>query len=140
MTFTPDIQTDADPDFDSLVASLREGLGDDLRWVASFDATSYDYRMQYIRPDLKTELSTHDFDVVVHRTIALFQRPYVEEVYAHLGPARSLVVEYERATAVHVYLTDTTGLIVKIRAGNEVPLPKFVDDCLAVLYPGEDEA
>jgi len=134
MSFTLD--TDANPDFDRLVAFLRDRFGDDLRWVASFDATSYDYRMQYIRPDLKTELSTHEFDVVVHRSIALFRRPYVEEVYTHLGPARSLVIEHERATAVHLYLSDTTGVIIKIKRGNEISIPGFVDDCVAALFPG----
>jgi hypothetical protein len=134
MTITPD--TDASPNFDRLVAFLRDRYDDDLRWVASFDAASYDYRMQYIRPDLRTELSTHEFDVVVHRSIALFRRPYVEEVYTHLGPARSLVIEHERATAVHLYLSDTTGVIIKIKRGNEISIPGFVDDCVAALFPG----
>lgn len=136
MTITPD--TDASPNFDRLVAFLRDRYDDDLRWVASFDATSYDYRMQYIRPDLRTELSTHEFDVVVHRSIALFRRPYVEEVYTHLGPARSLVIEHERATAVHLYLSDTTGVIIKIKRGNEISIPGFVDDCVAALFPGAE--
>jgi hypothetical protein len=138
MTITPD--TDASPNFDRLVAFLRDRYDDDLRWVASFDATSYDYRMQYIRPDLRTELSSHEFDVVVHRSMALFRRPYVEEVYAHLGPARSLVIEHERATAVHLYLSDTTGVIVKIKTGNEIAIPSFVDDCVAALFPVEADA
>jgi hypothetical protein len=72
---------------------------------------------------------------VVHRSIALFRRPFVQEVYPHLGPARSLFVEHERATAVHLYISDVDGVIVKIKAGNELPVPTFVDDCLAALYP-----
>ncbi len=131
--------SDTTPDHDSLVAYLRDRYGDDLRWVASFDARSYDYRMQYLRPDLRTELSEHEFDVVVHRSIALFRRPYVEEVYTHLGPARCLVLEHERATAVHLYLSDREGVIVKIATGNEVSLPAFPDACLAALYPGSEE-
>jgi hypothetical protein len=127
--------TDATPDFDRLIAHLRDQFGDDLRWVASFDTTTYDYQVQHLRPDLRTELSSHEFDVVVHRSIALFRRPYVEEVYTHLGPARTLVIEHERATAVHIYLTAETGVIIKIAAGNDVTLPSFVDDCLAALYP-----
>jgi hypothetical protein len=129
---SPDTPT---PDFDGLVTDLTERFGDDLRWVASFDAERYDYEVRYIRPDLTDELSSRDLDIVVHRSIALFRRPYVEEVYDHLGPARTLVVEHERATAVHLYLSDTEGVIVKIRAGNEVAVPSFTDWCLDALYP-----
>jgi hypothetical protein len=43
--------------------------------------------------------SSHEFEVVVHRSVALFRRPYVEEVYSHLGPAQMLVVQHERARA-----------------------------------------
>jgi hypothetical protein len=127
--------TDPDPDLDSLVTALVDRFDDDLRWVASFDATRYDYDVRYVRPDLTTELSSHDLDVVIHRSIALFRRPFVEEVYTHLGPARTLVVEHERATAVHLYLSDTEGVIVKIKAGNEVSVPAFTEWCLDALYP-----
>jgi hypothetical protein len=136
-TTNPD--SDPTPDYDALVASLRERFGDDLRWVASFDAETYGYDVKYVRPDLRTELTTHEFDVVVHRSVALFRRPYVEEVYSHLGSARTLLVEYERATAVHLYLSDTEGVIIKIRAGNEIPIPGFAEDCFAVLYPDGEE-
>jgi hypothetical protein len=126
------------PNYDALVAFLLERYEDDLRWIASFDTDRYRYDVRYIREDLKTELSNHDFDVVVHRSIALFNRPYVEEVYTHLGHACSLVLQHERATAVHVYLSDTDGLIIKIRAGNEISVPGFIDECLSVLYgPGD---
>jgi len=126
------------PNYDALVAFLLERYEDDLRWIASFDTDRYRYDVQYIREDLKTELSNHEFDVVVHRSIALFNRPYVEEVYTHLGHAFSLVLQHERATAVHVYLSDTDGLIIKIRAANEISVPGFIDECLAVLYgPGD---
>ena len=126
----------SEPDYDRLVDHLVDRFGDDLRWVASFDTTRYDYDVRYIRPDLTTELSSRDLDIVVHRSIALFRRPYVEEVYDHLGPARTLVLEHERATAVHVYLSDMTGVIVKIRAGHEVPIPSFTEECLDALYSG----
>jgi hypothetical protein len=135
----PTRNTDTGPNYDSLVAVLRDRFDDDLRWVASFDATSYDYQIRYVRPDLKTELSSHEFDVVVHRSIALFRRPYLEEVYTHLGDARTLVVEHERATAVHIYLSDVEGVIIKIRAGNDVSIPSFTDDCLDALQVGEFE-
>jgi hypothetical protein len=125
------------PDYDALVAFLLERYDRDLRWIASFDTDRYRYDVRYIRDDLKTELSSHEFDVVVHRSIALFNRPYVEEVYTHLGHARSLVLQHERATAVHIYLSDTEGLIVKIRVGNEISVPGFIDECLEALYgPG----
>jgi hypothetical protein len=127
------------PDYDSLLEFLRDRFGEDLRWVASFDATTYDYQMRYIRPDLKTELSSHEFDVVVHRSIALFRRPYVEEVYSHLGPAQMLVIQHERATAVHLYISDTEGVIVKVKAGNEIAVPTLTDECLDALYPTEGD-
>lgn len=122
------------PDYDALVAFLTDRYGDQLRWVASFNADNYRYDVRYIRQDLKTELSTHDLDVVIHRSIALFNRPYVEEVYTHLGHARSLVLQHERATAVHVYLGESDGFVVKIRAGNDVSIPGFVDECLDALF------
>jgi hypothetical protein len=122
------------PDYDALVAFLEDRFEDDLRWVASFNADTYRYEVRYIRPDLTTELSTHDLDVVVHRSIALFNRPYVGQVYAHLGEVRSLVLQHERATAVHLYLGESDGIVVKIRAGNDVGVPGFVEECLAVLY------
>lgn len=135
MTSHFDIELDrTKPNYDDLVAFLRERYDDDLRWVASFNTDSYRYTVQYIRDDLKTELSTHDLDVVIHRSIALFNRPYVEKVYTHLGDACSMVLQHERATAVHVYLSDTDGFVVKIRAGNDVTIPGFVDECLAALY------
>jgi hypothetical protein len=123
------------PDYDRLVDYLRDRFADDLRWIASFDTDQYDYTVHYVRPDLTTELSTHEFDVVVHRSIALFRRPYVEQVYSHLGPARTLVVEHDRATAVHLYLSETEGVIIKIRAGNDIGVPSFPADCLAAMYP-----
>lgn len=122
------------PDYDALVAFLRDRFDDDLRWVASFNTDSYRYTVQYIRPDLKTELSSHDLMTVIHRSIALFNRPYVEEVYPHLGHARSLVLQHERATAVHIYLGGVDGFVVKIRAGNDVSVPEFVEECLSALY------
>jgi hypothetical protein len=131
-------RNNGNPNYDSLVSYLRDRFGEDLRWVASFNAKSYDYTIRYVRPDLKTELSNHEFDAVVHRSIALFRRPFVQEVYSHLGPARSLLVEHERATAVHLYITDVEGVIIKIKAGNELAVPTFVDDCLAVLFPDGD--
>lgn len=126
----------SEPDYDRLVNHLVDRFGDDLRWVASFETTRYDYHVRYIRPDLTTELSSRDLDTVVHRSIALFRRPYVGEVYDHLGPVRTLVLEHERATAVHVYLSDTTGVIVKIRAGHEISVPSFTEECLDSLYTG----
>ena len=55
-------------------------------------------------------------------------------MYSYLGDATSLVLQHERATAVHIYLTDTDGVVVGIQAGNEITIPEFVDECLAELY------
>jgi hypothetical protein len=133
----PNTNTDPAPDYDRLVDYLRDRFGDDLRWVASFDAKRYNYRVQYIRPDLRTELSNHEFDAVVHRSIALFRRPFVEEVYSHLGEAKALVIEHERATAFHIYLSETKGVIIKVRAGNEIAVPSFREACLDAMFGPE---
>ncbi|KTG14042.1 hypothetical protein [Haloferax profundi] len=113
------IDTTVAPKYDSLVTMLRDRFDDDLRWVAPFDTPTYNYTVHYIRPDLKTDLSPHDFDVVVHRSIALFRRPYVEEVYAHLGNVKSLVLEHDRA------------------AGNDIVIPEFTDERLTALFSEE---
>lgn len=129
-----------DPDYERLVRYLLTRYGDELRWIASFDADRCRYDVEYVRDDLRTELTSYQFDVVVHRSIALFNRPYVEEVYTRLGDARSLVLQHDRATAVHIYLSETDGLIVKIRAGTEIGVPGFIHDCLAALYGADEPA
>jgi hypothetical protein len=134
----PHIDTTAlTPDYDNLVRFLRDRYDRDLRWVASFDTESYQYNVEYIREDLKTELTSRDLDIVIHRSIALFNRPYVEEVYTHLGHAQSLILQHDLATAVHIYLSENEGITIKIRAGNEISVPGFVEDCLEALYPEE---
>lgn len=127
--------TELTPDYDSLVAFLQERYDDDLRWVASFNTDSYRYDVRYIREDLKTELTSRDLDVVIHRSIALFNRPYVEEVYTHLGHAQSLILQHERAIAVHIYLSETEGITIKIRTGSELAVPGSIEECLSALYP-----
>jgi hypothetical protein len=128
---------DKTPAYDALVAFLRDRYDDDLRWVADFHTPSYTYDVRYIRDDLKTELSTRRLDIVIHRTMGLFDRAYVEEVYTHLGHARALILQHEKATAVHVYLTDTDGFVVKLRAGVPVTIPADVDEWMDVLFGGE---
>jgi hypothetical protein len=123
------------PDYDHLIAFLQERFDENLRWVASFDTATYRYDVRYIRSDLTTELSSHDLDAVIHRSIGMFKRPDVEQVYTHLGDVESLILHHERATAVHVYLGDTEGLVVKIKAGNEISVPGFIEECLGALYP-----
>jgi hypothetical protein len=120
-------------DYASLVAWLRETYGDDLRWTASYDHATYQYTVQYIREDLKTELKSRELDTIIHRSMALFNREHVDDVYFHLGEARSLVVEHERATAVHVYTGEETGVVIKLRHGAEFSFPDFVDRVLAEL-------
>ncbi|WP_255151420.1 hypothetical protein [Halorarius halobius] len=117
------------PDYDALVAWLREAYGDRLRWVASFDHGRFSHRVRFVRDDLKTELTEQQLDVVVHRSLAVFNRDHVEDVYAHLGPARALVVEHERATAIHVYLDDEQGVVVKLEPAATVEVPGFAADC-----------
>jgi hypothetical protein len=126
--------TEPNPDYDALVAHLRDRYDDGLRWIASFNGTSYRYTVEYIRDDLRTELTSHQLDTVIHRSIGLFNRSYLEKVYTHLGPVEAFVLQHERATAVHLYLGGATGVVIKLRAGVEITLPAFVEACLAALY------
>lgn len=117
----------APPEFDTLVEWLEDRFGDALRWTASFDSDRFAYSVRYIRPDLKTELTEQQLDVVIHRSMAVYNRRHLEDVYAHLGPAESLVVRHERATAIHVYFGDARGVVVKLSADTSVTLPEFVE-------------
>ncbi|MFW5903504.1 MAG: hypothetical protein ACOCS7_02070 [Halolamina sp.] len=118
------------PNYGALVSFLQEEYGDALRWVASFDSESMDYDIRYIRDDLKTDLSGFNFDTIVHRSIAIFNRRHVEDVYFHLGDAESLLVEYDEAIAVHLYLDDRRGVVIKIQSGADVSIPEFREACL----------
>ena len=120
----------AKPDYDALISFLEERYGDALRWVASFDSDRIEYTVRYIRDDLKTDLSGLDFDTIVHRSMVVFNRRHVEDVYFHLGDARSLVAEYDDAMAVHLYLDDPRGVVIKIENGAEVSMPAFREACL----------
>lgn len=114
------------PDYGSLVEWLRETFGDALRWTASFDSDSFSYNVRYVRQDLKTELTEQQLDVVIHRSMAVYNRRHLEDVYSHLGPAESLVVQHERATAIHVYVGTSRGVVVKLSDDTSVTLPEFV--------------
>lgn len=120
----------AAPNYDALVAWLREEYGDDLRWVASFDHRKFSYRVRQIRDDLRNDLSEQELETIVHRTMAVFNRPHVEDVHFHLGDASCLIVQHERATAVHVYLDDHRGVMVKIEPDAGVTVPGFAESCL----------
>lgn len=123
------------PQYAALIDWLREEYGDQLRWVASFDSRRHSYSVRYIREDLKTELTTHQFDTIVHRSIAVFNRRHVEDVYFHLGDAEALVARYEEAMAIHLYLSDVTGVVIKLTPDASVTLPDFLETCLERLYP-----
>lgn len=45
------------------------------------------------------------------------------------------MLQHGRATAVHIYLSENEWLTIEIRAGNEIAVPGFVEECLGVLYP-----
>jgi hypothetical protein len=120
----------APPDYDALVEWLRATFGDGLRWTASFNHARFTYRVQYIRDDLKTELTDRELDTIVHRSLAVFNRQHVEDVYFHLGDAEGLLVQHERAIAAHVFLTEETGVVVKLRRDAEVTVPTFFEECL----------
>jgi hypothetical protein len=116
--------------YEALISFLQEEYGDALRWVASFDSDSMNYDVRYIRDDLKTELSGLDFDTIVHRSMVVFNRRHLEDVYFHLGDAESLVVEYDEAMAVHLYLDDRRGIVIKLQRGADVSIPEFREACL----------
>ena len=118
------------PNYDALVSFLQGEYDDALRWVASFDSDSMHYDVRYIREDLKTELSGLDFDTIVHRSMVVFNRRHLEDVYFHLGDAESLVVEYDDAMAVHLYLDDRRGVVIKLQRGADVSIPEFREACL----------
>ena len=116
-------------DYDALVSWLRGEYGEALRWVASFDHGQFTHRVLFVRDDLKTELTDRQLDIVVHRSLAVFNKDHVEDVYAHLGEARALVVEHELATAAHVYVGSDRGVVVKFEPGVTVEVPGFAAAC-----------
>jgi len=119
--------------YEALVTWLREEFEDDLRWVASFDHRTFSYTVRYIREDLKTELKEHELDTIVHRSLAVYNRSHVEDVYFHLGDAECLVVQHERATAIHLYLDERRGVVIKLEDGATFTMPTFPESCRARL-------
>jgi hypothetical protein len=103
------------------VTYLQDRYDESLRWVAASDTNSYRYTVQYVRPDLTTELTEHQLDLAIHRSLGLFSRPNVEAVYRHLGDVQALVLQHELATAVHGYLTESEGFVIKLRSGVDHP-------------------
>ena len=126
------------PAFDSFVEWLQEQYGESLRWVASFDSDRFAYKVRYIREDLQTELTGHQLDTLIHRSMAVYNRRHLEDVYNHLGTAQSMVVEHDRATAVHVYFRGSKGVVVKLKNDVSVTTPGFTQDAMAKLFP-EDQ-
>ena len=114
--------------FEALADHLRDRYGEDLRWVADFDAGSYEYRFHHVRRDLKNDLKDRQLDYLIHRSLAVYNRRHAEEVYFHLGSADSLVVDYERGTAVHLFLDDRRGVVVMLEPTVPVTLPDFVEE------------
>src|SRR6056297_56607 len=125
----------AKPAYDDLLDWLQDRFDDELRWVASFDSDSFDYQVRYVREDLKTDLSSLQLEYVIHRSMAVYNRDHLGDVYRHLGDARSLVVEHERAMAVHLYFDESQGIVVKVSTDATVTTPTFTDNAMAVLFP-----
>jgi len=123
----------AKPRYDALVDHLRERYGDRLRWVATFDSDRFTYRVRAIRADLETDLSEHQLDTIVHRSMAIFDRDRMDDVYFHLGEVEAMLVQHEVAMAVHLYLEESTGVVVKVERDAEVTMPTQVDEWLDVL-------
>ena len=111
--------------FDDLAAHLQDEYGEDLRWVANYDSDSYEYEFHHIRDDLDRDLKTHQLDRVIHRSLAVYNKRHAEEVYFHLGDADSLVVDYEKGTAFHLFLDDTRGVTVMLEPDVDVSLTQF---------------
>lgn len=127
----------ARPAYEPFLDWLEDQYGDGIRWVASFDSDRFDYRVRYVRDDLKTELTEQQLDVVIHRSMAVYNRRHLEDVYHHLGRAQSMVVEHDRATAVHLYLDDANGVVVKLSPDASVRTPEFARSAKARLFPDE---
>jgi hypothetical protein len=125
----------ARPAYDAFLDWLDERFGDSLRWVASFHSDQFTYEVRYVREDLRTELTEQQLDVVIHRSMAVYNRRHLGDVYNHLGRAESLVVQHERATAVHLYLGDATGVVVKLSTDAEVTTPTFAAEATERLHP-----
>ncbi|MFC4358419.1 hypothetical protein ACFO0N_10755 [Halobium salinum] len=123
------------PQYATPVDWLREEHDDQLRWVASFNSRSHSYKVQYIREHLETELTGHQPDTIIDRSMAVFNRRHVEDVYSHLGEAECFIARHERAMAVHIYLSDVTGAVVKLEPEASVTLPDFVETCPEKLHP-----
>lgn len=125
----------AKPAYDALLEWLQDRFGDSLRWMASFDSDTFSYDVRHVREDLKTDLTDLQLEYVIHRSMAVYNRDHLEDVYNHLGAARSLVVEHERAMAVHVYFEDASGVVVKLDKNAEVTTPGFADEARTTLFP-----
>ncbi len=121
--------------YEALVRFLRDRHGRDLRWVANYNSKTYDYRFHHIREDLETELSEHQLDYVVHRSLAVYNKRHAEEVYFHLGASDYLIVSYERGTAVHLFLDDVRGVTIMLEPDVSVTLPDVIDECRGHLEP-----
>ncbi|WP_135826380.1 hypothetical protein [Halorussus ruber] len=121
------------PRYDELTADLEAKFGDRLRWVASFDSDDYSYDVRYIRSDLKSELSGLELDTIIHRSLAVFNREHVEDVYFHLGEAKALLLRHEGATALHLYLSRNRGVVVKLEPDASFQYPDFLDECVETL-------
>ena len=122
-------------EYDSLTAFLRERFDDDLRWVANFDCESYDYEFHHVRADLRTELTDQQLDYLIHRALAAFSKRDAEEVYFHLGDAEYLLADYERGTALHLFLDDRRGVTIVLEPDATIQLPDFVAECRDRLEP-----
>ena len=117
------------PDYDAFVSWLRDEYGEALRWVASFNHKRFSHNVRFIRDDLRNDLTDQQLNVIVHRSLAVFNKAHVEDVYTHLGEAHALIVEHERATAIHVYVSDETGVVVKLETEATVEVPGFAAAC-----------
>ena len=84
---------------------------------------------------ITTELTEQRLEVIVHRSMAVYTRRHLEDVYTHLGTAESLVVEHDRAMAVHVYFDGPKGVVVKLAKDASVTTPSFAEASRARLFP-----
>lgn len=122
-------------DFEPLVDHLVTTHGDDLRWVANYNSQSFSYEFQFIRNDLKTELTGNQLDYVIHRSLAVYNKRHTEEVYFHLGDAHQLTVNYDKGTAVHVFLDDVRGVTIMVEPDLSLVFPDFVEECRDRIKP-----
>lgn len=114
-------------DVDTLVADLRDIVGDGLRVVATYEAETYE--IHYVREDLQSDVGQRDADRI-HRELIMegISREYFEELFG-AGDLECMALAFEEALAIHFAGPDHTGLYVAVDPDAVDPLPAISSRC-----------